>query len=149
VRPVKRQFENMKGPQMDENLFLRPFSGIIHSSENKGATTMAVPKCMLKGKELDDVREDFRTARRVEQYRLGEKALYFPEGLRWNYLPLTEIQKVEESFRVISAGHCVPVREKRPEIDICTEEGTVHMQLEKQESMKEILNAIGAVTKHG
>ncbi len=85
---------------------------------------MAVPKCMLKGKELDDVREDFRT-------------------------PLTEIQKVEESFRVISAGHCVPVREKRPEIDICTEEGTVHMQLEKQESMKEILNAIGAVTKHG
>ena len=31
---------------------------------------MAVPKCMLKGKELDDVREDFRTARRVEQYRL-------------------------------------------------------------------------------
>lgn len=110
---------------------------------------MAVPKCMLKGKELDDVREDFRTARRVEQYRLGEKALYFPEGLRWNYLPLTEIQKVEESFRVISAGHCVPVREKRPEIDICTEEWTVHMQLEKQESMKEILNAIGAVTKHG
>ena len=56
---------------MDENLFLRSFSGIIHSSENKGATTMAVPKCMLKGKELDDVREDFRTARRVEQYRLG------------------------------------------------------------------------------
>ena len=45
---------------------------IIHLSENKGATTMAVPKCMLKGKELDDVREDFRTARRVEQYRLGE-----------------------------------------------------------------------------
>ena len=110
---------------------------------------MAVPNCMLKGKEIADVKEDFRNARRIEQYRLGEKALYLPEGLRWNYLPLTEIHKVEESFRVISAGHCVPVREKRPEIDILTEEGSVHLQLEKQESMKQILEAVSAGKNHG
>lgn len=111
---------------------------------------MAVPNCMLKGKEIADVKEDFRNARRVEQYRLGKQALYLPEGLRWNYLPLSEILKVEESFRVISAGHCVPVREKRPEIDILTEKGSVvHLQLEKQESMKQILDAVSAGKSHG
>ena len=110
---------------------------------------MAILKCMLKVKEIADVKEDFRSARRIEQYRLGKKALYLPEGLRWNYLPLSGIQTIEESFRVISAGHCVPVREKRPEIDICTEEGTVHLQLEKQESMTEILDAVSLEKNHG
>lgn len=109
---------------------------------------MAAPKCMLKGKEIPDVKEDFRSARRVEQYRLGSLALYLPEGLRWNYIPLSEIRNAEESFRVISAGHCVPVREKRPEIDLVTENGSVHLQLEKQENMKLILDAIaGAHTE--
>lgn len=103
---------------------------------------MAVPTCMLKGKEIPDVKEDFRGARRIEQYRLGRRALYLPEGLRWNYIPLSEIQKADESFRVISAGHCVPVRERRPEIDLITGNGSVHLQLEKQENMKLILDAI-------
>ena len=103
---------------------------------------MAAPYCMLKGKEIPNVKEDFRGARRVEQYRLGNRALYLPEGLRWNYIPLSEIRKAEESFRVISAGHCVPVREKRPEIDLVTDNGSVHLQLEKQENMKLILDAV-------
>ena len=103
---------------------------------------MAAPNCMLKGKEIPNVKEDFRGARLVEQYRLGNRALYLPEGLRWNYIPLSEIRKAEESFRVISAGHCVPVREKRPEIDLVTDNGSVHLQLEKQENMKLILDAI-------
>ena len=40
---------------------------------------------------------------------------------------------------MISAGHCVPVREKRPEIDIFLPGQTVHLQLEKQESMQKIM----------
>ena len=101
---------------------------------------------MLEGKEIPDVKEDFRQARRVEQYRISDKALYLPEGLRWRYVPLSEIRKADESFRVISAGHCVPIREKRPELDLETTAGTVvHLQLEKEESMQMILNALKAV----
>ncbi len=103
---------------------------------------MAVLKCMIEGKDLDHVNEDFRNAGRVEQYRLGNLALYLPEGLRWKYLPLSEIQNVEESFRVISGGHCVPVCEKRPEIDLKTSTGVVHVSLEKRESMDKILSVI-------
>ncbi len=102
---------------------------------------MATPVCMTE-KGIENVREDFRGAQKVEQYRVGREALYLPEGLRWKYLPLRAIRKAEESFRVISAGHCVPVREKRPEIDLDTEAGTVHLQLEKQESLQKILDAL-------
>ncbi len=103
---------------------------------------MFTPNCMVKGKELPDVKDDFREAQRVEQYRIGKKALYLPEGLRWNYIPLDEIQQADESFRVISAGHCVPVREKRPELDLVTAAGTVHLQLEKPASMQKVLEAL-------
>ena len=107
---------------------------------------MAAPACMLKGKEIADAKDDFRNAVKIERYRLGKEALYLPEGLRWNYIPLSEIRKADESFRVISAGHCVPVREKRPEIDIEIESGPVHLQLEKHENMKLILDAIEAAS---
>lgn len=100
---------------------------------------MAVPSCMIPGKTIDNLSEDFRSAVKVEKYRFGKEALYVPEGLRWKYLPYAAIEKAEESFRVISAGHCVPVREKRPEIDLATENGTVHIQLEKQDSLRKVM----------
>ena len=103
---------------------------------------MMTPTCMVEGKSLPDVKEDFRTATRVEQYRISDKALYLPEGLRWKYIPLAEIRQADESFRVISAGHCVPVREKRPELDLAVGNGTVHLQLEKKENMQKILDAL-------
>lgn len=105
---------------------------------------MAAPTCMIEGKAIDNIREDFRRADRIEQYRISGRALYLPEGLRWKYIPLSEIRNVEESFRVISAGHCVPIREKRPEIDLSTAAGVIHVSLEKQESMEKIMNAIRA-----
>ena len=103
---------------------------------------MFTPECMIRGKEIENVKEDFRTAQRVEQYRVSGKALYLPEGLRWKYLPISEIRKADESFRVISGGHCVPIREKRPELDLDTEAGKIHLQLEKTENMQLILNAL-------
>ncbi len=101
--------------------------------------------CMTKN-ELPGAAEDFRTAARIEQYRISSQALYFPEGLRWKYLPLQDIDKAEESFRVISAGHCVPVREKRPELDLTVGTDTVHLQLEKPESMQHVLRMLRATS---
>lgn len=107
---------------------------------------MFIPVPMLEGKEIPDVKEDFRTSAKIEQYRIGKEALYLPEGLRWKYLPYRAIRQADESFRVISAGHCVPVREKRPEIDLVIETGTVHLSLEKPESLRKLLDAINAAT---
>ncbi len=99
---------------------------------------MFTPTSLVEGKELENAKEDFRTAQRIEQYRISEAALYIPEGLRWKYIPFSAVSTAEESFRVVSGGHCVPIREKRPEMDLATEAGTIHLQLEKPESMQMI-----------
>ena len=103
---------------------------------------MFEPTSLVPGLSLEDPKEDFRSAKRVEQYRLSEKALYIPAGLRWNYLPLDAVTEVRESFRVISGGHCVPIREKRPEIDLVTAAGVYHVSLEKEDSMQAILEML-------
>ncbi|MBR3175297.1 MAG: hypothetical protein IKF55_05480 [Oscillospiraceae bacterium] len=108
----------------------------------KGDQKMFTPSCMLDGMEIENVKEDFRDAQRIEQYRVSKTALYLPDGMRWKYIPLKAISQMEESFRVISAGHCVPVREKRPELDLITEAGTVHISLEKQASMQKLLEIL-------
>ncbi len=98
--------------------------------------------CLIPGKELADPGEDFRSARRLEQYRLGEKALFLPRGLRWDYLPLEEIRRAERSRRVISAGHCVTVREEKPALDLETGSGTYTLNLEKPASAESLLAAL-------
>ncbi len=98
--------------------------------------------CLLPGKELSDLKEDFRAARRLEQYRLGEKALYLPRGLRWDYLPLGEIRSAGRTRRVISAGHCVTVREEKPAVDLETGGGTFTLNLEKNASAEALLQML-------
>ncbi len=101
---------------------------------------------MIPRAEVEGIAEDFRSARKVEQYRIGKKALYIPEGFQWYYLPLQAIRNAEESFRVISGGHCIPIREKRPELDLETDTGIVHLQLEKEISLKTMMDALGRET---
>ena len=88
---------------------------------------MAKPVCMVPGKELSDAAEDFRSAKRIEQYRVSEKALYLPEGLRWKYLPFSAIDKA-------------------PELDLTVGSETVHLQLEKSASMQTVLDALKAAS---
>ena len=50
---------------------------------------MFKPRCLIKGKELANVEEDYRASVKIEQYRVGKEALYLPEGLRRTYLPFS------------------------------------------------------------
>ena len=98
--------------------------------------------CLLPGRELTDPKEDFRAARKIEQYRLGALALYLPRGLSWEYIPLAAIRSANRARRVISAGHCVTVREEKPAVDLSTEAGDITLNLEKKNSMELVLDAI-------
>lgn len=103
---------------------------------------MPAPTSLIKGKTIENVKEDFRGAERVEQYRLGKAALYLPRGLQWDYVPYAAILRAERARRVISAGHCVTVREEKPAVDLFTEGETLTLNLEKQESAQRILELI-------
>lgn len=99
--------------------------------------------CLLPGREISELKEDFRTAKKLEQYRLGEKAVYLPRGLSWEYIPVREIRRAERSRRVISAGHCVTVREEKPAVDLETEQGVFTLNLEKPAGAAAVLEALG------
>jgi len=99
---------------------------------------------LLKGSVLDDPAADFRGAARIEKYRVSGKALYVPSGFSWTYLPLGGVLNAEEAHRSVTAGHCVSVTEKRPRLDLTTEEGVIEIDLERPESMRKLLEAIRA-----
>ena len=103
---------------------------------------MAKFSCLLPGKELLELKEDFRDGFRIEQYRLGKLALYLPRGLSLEYIPLEALDKAERSHRVISAGHCVTVREEKPAVDLTAGEKQFTLNLEKQASVRLILQAL-------
>jgi hypothetical protein len=103
---------------------------------------MANPNCLVKGVEIENAKEDLRGAEKVEQYRLGKAALYLPRGFQWDYIPFEAILKAEPARRVVTAGHCVTVREEKPAVDLTTADTTITLNLEKPGSVQKILDAI-------
>jgi len=104
---------------------------------------MAKYNSLIPGVEIENVAEDFKNALKIEQYRLGRKALYFPAGLRWAYLPLSAIESVEGTHRSVTAGHCVTVTEHKPAVEFKTAAGSFQFNLEKPANMQKVLDAIG------
>ena len=103
---------------------------------------MFTPTSLLNGKSIDDPSGDFRKASRVEQYRLSEQAVYIPSGLRWTYIPLSEVRGIEESHRVVSAGKCVSVVEHRPVLEVRTDQESFKLNLEKDASIRTLLELV-------
>ena len=100
---------------------------------------MAKFSSLIPGREIENAADDFRTARKVEQYRIGKAAVYFPAGLRWEYIPLTEIQSAAESHHSVTAGHCVTVTERKPAVELVTAAGIFTLNLEKIENVRKVL----------
>ena len=103
---------------------------------------MFTPTCLIEGKSIPDPSGDFRSAKRVEQYRVSSLAIYIPSGLRWTYIPVSEIREIGESHRVVSAGKCVSVVEHRPVLEVRTDGDTYKLSLEKTASMETLLKAV-------
>lgn len=103
---------------------------------------MFTPTSLLDGKRIDDPAADFHGAKRVEQYRVSAQAIYIPSGLRWTYIPVSEIRGIEESHRVVSAGKCVSVVEHRPVLEVRTDQETFKLNLEKTASIETLLATV-------
>ena len=104
---------------------------------------MARFSSLVPGVELADAAEDFRGALRVEQYRVGKRAVYLPAGFRWEYVPLSAVVSVDGSHRSVTAGHCVTVTERKPAVALMTGGSSFTLNLEKPDSVRKILEAIG------
>ena len=88
------------------------------------------PETLIPGKTIDGVNEDLRAAERVEQYRLGKAAVYIPAGLKWKYIPRSEILEAAADHRTVNAGHCVTVQVRTPSLRLVTAAGAFDLNLE-------------------
>ena len=103
---------------------------------------MARYTSLIPGVKIENAAEDFKNALKIEQYRLGKQALYFPAGFAWDYLPLSAVESVEGTHRSVTAGHCVTVTERKPAVEFKTAAGSFQFNLEKQANMQKVLDAI-------
>ena len=93
---------------------------------------------------LEDAKEDYRASRRAEQFRVGEKAIYFPAFPGTQYLPFESLSKVKSKNTAVSvAGTCgkqIPM--------VCLrlhfEDSSKDFMLEKKKSEDMIVEAIAA-----
>lgn len=106
------------------------------------------PISLIEGMELEDAAADLKTSERVEQYRLGKQAVYFPALPRKKYLPFAAIRSVTRSHRNISAGKCVPVEEQRPALLLQTEQGEFRLEPEREKSADLLQRAIEAAIRN-
>lgn len=51
-------------------------------------------KPLLPDALIDDPKKDLKKAVTIEQFKAGEEAIFFPDGLNWQYLPYREIKAV-------------------------------------------------------
>ena len=105
---------------------------------------MFTPESLIPGISIPDARKDLRGAEKIEQYRLGNEAVYIPAGLKWKYIPRSSIQSASSSHRTVSAGHCVTVEVKTPSLEIVTSAGSFDLHMEKTASLERFLECLNA-----
>ncbi|MBR0208607.1 MAG: hypothetical protein IJQ43_06910 [Oscillospiraceae bacterium] len=104
---------------------------------------MAKYTSLVPGVGIENAAEDFRSALKIEQYRVGRQAVYLPAGFRWEYIPLSAVVSADGSHRSVTAGHCVTVTERKPAVVLITDAGSFTLNLDKAESVQRILDALG------
>ena len=93
---------------------------------------------------LENAKEDYRASKRAEQFRVGEKAIYFPAFPGTQYLPFKALTGVKSKNTAVSiAGTCgkqIPMVCLRLFYDDIYKD----FMLEKAKSLDKILEAIAA-----
>lgn len=93
---------------------------------------------------LENAKEDYRASKRAEQFRVGEKAIYFPAFPGTQYLPFASLSKVKSKNTAVSvAGTCgkqIPMVCLR----LYYEDSSKDFMLEKKKSEDLIVEAIAA-----
>ncbi len=101
-------------------------------------------KSIAKNKVLENPKEDYRTSKRVEQFRYSAGAIYFPAFPGTQYIPFSALTRVKSKNTAVSvAGTCgkqLPMVCLRLFYDDTYKD----FMLEKTRSLDKILEAIEA-----
>ena len=100
---------------------------------------------LIKDNELADIRSDFQDSRKLEKYRMGRLALYFPAGFSWKYLPFKKITGIRQVTRLIESDNGVcPFAMEVPSVRIFYDGRDEVLEIEKKKSTDALLQAAAA-----
>ena len=96
-------------------------------------------ECIIPGKEIEDIKADKKTAKRVEQYLVSDKVLYY-EG---KYLPLNLIESVSIHDSTYNPHCCcgrgIPVKKLKIEYG---EDKPLILMVEKEKNAQKLAEMI-------
>ena len=96
-------------------------------------------KCIVPGKEIENVKQDRKNSKRIERYEVSDNAIYF-EG---KYLPVSQIKSVRSQPSAYRPHGCcgigIPVFKIR--VDYGAEKPVV-LTVEREEKVEELLNMV-------
>ena len=96
-------------------------------------------KCIVPGKEIENVKQDRKNSKRIERYEVSDNAIYF-EG---KYLPVSQIKSVRSQPSAYRPHGCcgigIPVFKIR--VDYGAEKPVV-LTIEREEKVEELLNLV-------
>ena len=98
---------------------------------------------LLDGATLANPKEEFKTSKRFEKYRMSANALFIPAGFSWNYLPLKEITRFKKVTRLITSDNGVcPFSMEAPGIRIHFRDEQDLIEVEKEKNAEAMLSLI-------
>ncbi|MCR5100430.1 MAG: hypothetical protein K6B41_03640 [Butyrivibrio sp.] len=64
-------------------------------------------KACVPGYESDNAQQDFKNSTKYEKFRLGNEAVFIPDGFGWKYFPLSRVKNAKKVKRTVSSDNGV------------------------------------------
>ena len=107
------------------------------------------PKALFPEHVIADPAADFRTARRIERYRVSDSAVYIPAGFIWQYFPLSAVTRASRARRrVESETSMTGWSDEYPAIAVFFGERKHYLEMDKDgptDTLLALLNAAAGV----
>ena len=99
-------------------------------------------KSIAKDTVLENANEDYRASKRVEQFRCGAGAIYFPAFPGTQYLPYKALTKVKSKNTAVSVAGTCDKQLPMVCLRLFYDDTYKDFMLEKTKSLEKILEAI-------
>ncbi len=101
-------------------------------------------KPLLPWAEMESPREDLKKAKTIEQYKVGERAIFIPERMMsWSYIPFTEIiTLITEQIPEEAGDHIEQFTRRRPLVRVMYKGGAEVLYLDHQQNADRLIRLI-------
>ena len=103
---------------------------------------MALLKPHYPGDRLEDEKADYRASRKIDRYRLSEKAFYIPMVFGWSYIPLSEIADASSATKTMTAQSCAAVRIPIPQLKLLVHDKVISFPFDNEDHAAEIVEIL-------